>query len=45
MKAKGKTKNYIYVIILIFITVSGFAQMPVFKRYYIADIPGFSWLA
>jgi predicted membrane protein len=25
--------------------ISGFAQMPIFKRYYIADIPGFGWLA
>ena len=25
--------------------LSGFAQMPIFKRYYIADIPGFGWLA
>ena len=25
--------------------LSGLAQMPIFKRYYIADIPGFGWLA
>jgi hypothetical protein len=25
--------------------LSGFGQMPIFKRYYIADIPGFGWLA
>ena len=25
--------------------LTGFAQMPIFKRYYIADIPGFGWLA
>jgi hypothetical protein len=29
----------------LFITLSGFGQMPIFKRYYIADIPGFGWLA
>jgi hypothetical protein len=45
MKTKEKTKNYIYTVILFFITLSGFAQMPIFKRYYIADIPGLSWLA
>ena len=28
-----------------FLTLSGFGQMPIFKRYYIADIPGFGWLA
>ncbi|MCP4115859.1 MAG: hypothetical protein GY737_10725 [Desulfobacteraceae bacterium] len=27
------------------LAVTGFAQMPIFKRYYIADIPGFGWLA
>ncbi len=30
---------------LFFIALSGFAQMPIFKRYYIADIPGLGWLA
>ncbi|WP_461209023.1 FeS-binding protein [Desulfocurvus sp. DL9XJH121] len=27
------------------LAVSGAAQMPIFKRYYIADIPGLGWLA
>jgi hypothetical protein len=27
------------------LTLTGFGQMPIFKRYYIADIPGFGWLA
>jgi len=26
-------------------TLTGFAQMPIFKRYYIADLPGLGWLA
>lgn len=38
-------KKILYRASLFFITVSGFAQMPIFKRYYIADIPGFGWLA
>jgi hypothetical protein len=25
--------------------LTGFGQMPIFKRYYIADIPGLGWLA
>jgi len=45
MENTGKIRNYIYYISLFFITLSGFAQMPVFKRYYIADIPGLGWLA
>ncbi len=27
------------------LTVSGFGQMPIFKRYYIADVPGLAWTA
>ncbi|WP_245587854.1 hypothetical protein [Desulfovibrio inopinatus] len=27
------------------LALTGFAQMPIFKRYYIADIPGMGWLA
>jgi putative Mn2+ efflux pump MntP len=34
-----------YGLILFFITLSGFAQMPIFARYYISDIPGLGWLA
>ncbi len=45
MKTTKKTRKYIYGITLFFITLSGFGQMPVFKRYYIADIPGLGWLA
>ena len=26
-------------------TLTGFGQMPIFKRYYIADVPGLGWLA
>ena len=44
---KGRTSvtTYVYRILLFGITLSGFAQMPIFKRYYIADIPGLGWLA
>lgn len=45
MKPAGKAKQFIYGITLFVITLSGFAQMPIFKRYYIADIPGLGWLA
>jgi uncharacterized membrane protein YhaH (DUF805 family) len=31
--------------VLFFSALTGFAQMPIFKRYYIADIPGLAWLA
>ncbi len=45
MKYSSKIKRAIYGVTLLFITLSGFGQMPVFKRYYIADIPGLGWLA
>ena len=35
----------VYVATIFMLTLSGFAQMPIFKRYYIADIPGLGWLA
>jgi hypothetical protein len=37
--------SYIYLVTVFFLTLTGFAQMPIFKRYYIADIPGLGWLA
>lgn len=40
-----KIKGTVYGLILFLITLTGFAQMPIFKRYYIADIPGLGWLA
>lgn len=35
----------IWAVLLGVLTVSGFAQMPIFKRYYIADLPGLAWTA
>ena len=34
-----------YVLTVAVLAVSGMAQMPIFKRYYIADAPGLGWLA
>lgn len=41
----NRTIRYLYLFTIFFLTLSGFGQMPVFKRYYIADIPGLGWLA
>ena len=41
----SKWSGRLYAATLFLITLTGFAQMPVFKRYYIADIPGLGWLA
>ena len=42
---RKKIIRYLYLISLFFLVLTGFGQMPVFKRYYIADIPGLGWLA
>jgi hypothetical protein len=34
-----------YLLLLTLMGLSGFGQMPIFKRYYIADLPGLGWLA
>ena len=34
-----------YILILIVMAFTGFGQMPIFKRYYLADIPGLGWTA
>jgi len=35
----------IYLLLLFMMGLTGFGQMPIFKRYYIADIPGLAWTA
>jgi len=35
----------IYLFLLFMMGLTGFGQMPIFKRYYIADIPGLAWTA
>ena len=37
--------RWFYLVVIFFLTLTGFGQMPIFKRYYIADIPGLGWLA
>ena len=36
---------YLYLASLIMLAFTGFGQMPLYKRYYIADIPGMTWSA
>ena len=35
----------LYFFVLIILAFTGFGQMPVFKRYYLADMPGLGWTA
>ncbi|MGE4553012.1 MAG: hypothetical protein AB7D57_07860 [Desulfovibrionaceae bacterium] len=34
-----------FILLAAVLAVSGLAQMPIFKRYYVADLPGLGWLA
>lgn len=43
--AEQKFIKPIFLFLLFLMGLTGFAQMPIFKRYYIADIPGLGWLA
>jgi len=45
MSLKNRTLHYGYMALILILVLSGFGQMPIFKRYYIADIPGLGWLA
>ncbi len=35
----------VFALLTTVLAVSGLAQMPIFKRYYVSDIPGLGWLA
>lgn len=37
--------RWFYLTTTFLLVLTGFGQMPIFKRYYIADIPGLGWLA
>ncbi len=43
--ASSSGMRYFYLVTVFFLTLTGFGQMPIFKRYYIADLPGLGWLA
>ncbi len=45
IRAISLPARWFYLIAIFFLTLTGFGQMPIFKRYYIADIPGLGWLA
>lgn len=45
MPYRSLKTRIVFAFLIFLIALSGFAQMPIFKRYYIADIPGFAWLA
>ena len=44
-RTKKDSARYLLFTSVFFLTLTGFGQMPIFKRYYIADIPGMGWAA
>jgi hypothetical protein len=40
-----KALRWIYISTFIVMAFTGFGQMPIFKRYYISDVPGMGWAA
>ncbi len=45
IRRRNQPIGYLYVFTIVMLTLTGFGQMPIFKRYYVADIPGLGWLA
>jgi hypothetical protein len=37
--------HLMYVVTVSLLALTGFGQMPIYKRYYLSDFPGFGWLA
>jgi uncharacterized membrane protein (UPF0182 family) len=44
-RVTSRSVRWLYLTTTFFLVLTGFGQMPIFKRYYIADIPGLGWLA
>lgn len=40
-----KILSKVYILTLIIMAFTGFGQLPIFKRYYVSDIPGMAWSA
>ena len=41
----SKALNIVFRLTVVALLFTGFAQMPIFARYYLADVPGFAWTA
>ena len=45
MTAGSKALRRVFILTMALTAFTGFGQMPIFKRYYISDIPGMAWSA
>lgn len=43
--SQNRSMRFMYLLTVFFLALTGFGQMPIYKRYYLSDIPGFGWLA
>jgi hypothetical protein len=41
----SKYAGYLYIVTVVALALTGFGQMPIYKRFYLSDIPGLGWLA
>jgi heme A synthase len=44
-ESNTKLVRWLYVFVLVVMAFTGFGQMPIFKRYYVSEIPGMGWAA
>ena len=42
---KAPITRTLYVVSVFILVITGFGQMPIYKRYYISSVPGLAWLA
>ena len=42
---KAPLLRTLYLVSVFFLAITGFGQMPLYKRYYISSLPGLGWLA
>ena len=43
--SQNRSLQLLYALTVFLMALTGFGQMPIYKRYYLSDIPGFGWLA
>ncbi len=41
----NRITRYLFLFSIFMMALTGFGQMPIYKRYYMSDIPGLGWLA
>ena len=42
---QNRSLRFMYVLTVFLMALTGFGQMPIYKRYYLSDVPGLGWLA